>query len=148
MRFLGGEGRELQIKLLASKAPRTRNRREEILSSISKETTLEPQIWALEVLQKYLISFLYHMNVLLKLVLLLTKNFLQEHKHPVVQMIARAREINKAHTTFIDTILRHEHKGRIHADINQIRSDQGGTVTGRFSYSILIYNRSQLEIRI
>jgi DNA polymerase I-like protein with 3'-5' exonuclease and polymerase domains len=31
--------------------------------------------------------------------------------------------------------LRYEHKGRIHADINQIRSDQGGTVTGRFSYS-------------
>ena len=50
-------------------------------------------------------------------------------------MIAKAREINKAHTTFIDTILRFEHKGRIHADINPIRSDVGGTVTGRFSYS-------------
>jgi len=64
-----------------------------------------------------------------------TKNFLQEHSHPVVNKIAKAREINKAHTTFLDTILRYEHKGRIHADINQIRSDQGGTVTGRFSYS-------------
>jgi DNA polymerase I-like protein with 3'-5' exonuclease and polymerase domains len=52
-----------------------------------------------------------------------------------VQKIAKARELNKAHTTFIDTIIRHEHRGRIHADINQIRSDQGGTVTGRFSYS-------------
>ena len=28
------------------------------------------------------------------------KNFLQEHSHPVVKMIAQAREINKAHTTF------------------------------------------------
>jgi DNA polymerase I-like protein with 3'-5' exonuclease and polymerase domains len=64
-----------------------------------------------------------------------TKNFLQEHKHPIVQMIAKAREINKAHTTFIDTILKFTHKGRIHADINPIRSDQGGTVTGRFSYA-------------
>ena len=27
------------------------------------------------------------------------------------------------------------HEGRIHADINQIRSDTGGTVTGRFSMS-------------
>jgi len=27
------------------------------------------------------------------------------------------------------------HEGRIHADINQIRSDSGGTVTGRFSMS-------------
>ena len=32
-------------------------------------------------------------------------------------------------------LLNHEHLGRIHADINQIRSDDGGTVTGRFSYS-------------
>jgi DNA polymerase I-like protein with 3'-5' exonuclease and polymerase domains len=64
-----------------------------------------------------------------------TKNFLSEHKHPLVQKIAKAREINKAHTTFIDTILKHSHRGRIHADINPIRSDQGGTVTGRFSYS-------------
>jgi DNA polymerase I-like protein with 3'-5' exonuclease and polymerase domains len=49
-------------------------------------------------------------------------------------MIANAREINKAHTTFIDSILRYEHKGRIHAEINQLRSQTGGTVTGRFSY--------------
>jgi DNA polymerase I-like protein with 3'-5' exonuclease and polymerase domains len=64
-----------------------------------------------------------------------TKNFLSTHSHPVVKKIARAREINKAHTTFIDTIIRYEHKGRIHADINPIRSDGKGTVTGRFSYS-------------
>ena len=64
-----------------------------------------------------------------------TKNFLQNHPHPLVKLIAQAREINKAHTTFIDTILKHSHKGRIHAEINQLRSDNGGTVTGRFSYS-------------
>ena len=64
-----------------------------------------------------------------------TKNFLQEHKNPIVNKIAKAREINKAHSTFIDTIIKHEHKGRIHADINPIRGDSGGTVTGRFSYS-------------
>ena len=52
-----------------------------------------------------------------------------------MKLIARAREINKAHTTFIDTILKHQYKGRIHAEINQLRSDQGGTVTGRFSYA-------------
>ena len=64
-----------------------------------------------------------------------TKNFLVNHNHPVVRMIAEARKINKIRTTFIDSIIKHEHKGRIHADINQIRSDDGGTVTGRFSYS-------------
>ena len=46
----------------------------------------------------------------------------------------KAREVNKAHTTFIDSILRYEHKGRIHAEINQLRNAGGGTVTGRFSY--------------
>jgi DNA polymerase I-like protein with 3'-5' exonuclease and polymerase domains len=64
-----------------------------------------------------------------------TKNFLQNHPHPLVKRIAQAREINKAHTTFIDTIIKYSHKGRIHAEINQLRSDNGGTVTGRFSYS-------------
>jgi len=64
-----------------------------------------------------------------------TKNFLSTHPHELPKAIANAREINKAHTTFIDTIIKHEHNGRIHADINQIRSDDGGTVTGRFSYS-------------
>ena len=63
-----------------------------------------------------------------------TKNFLAEHSHPVIKCIAKAREVNKAHSTFIDSILKYEHKGRIHAEINQTRSDKGGTVTGRFSY--------------
>ena len=63
------------------------------------------------------------------------KNFLVTHKHPLAKMVVQAREFNKARTTFIDTILTHQHHGRIHADINQMRSDTGGTVTGRFSYS-------------
>ena len=63
------------------------------------------------------------------------KNFLSTHEHPLAKMVVQAREFNKARTTFIDTILTHQHHGRIHADINQMRSDTGGTVTGRFSYS-------------
>jgi DNA polymerase I-like protein with 3'-5' exonuclease and polymerase domains len=64
-----------------------------------------------------------------------TKNFLQNHPNETAKAIADARELNKAHTTFIDTITKHAVNGRIHADINQIRSDDGGTVTGRFSMS-------------
>jgi DNA polymerase I-like protein with 3'-5' exonuclease and polymerase domains len=63
-----------------------------------------------------------------------TKGFLSNHEHPMVKMIAEARKINKVRTTFIDSIIKYEHNGRIHADINQIRSDDGGTITGRFSY--------------
>ena len=64
-----------------------------------------------------------------------TKNFLQNHPHDLPKAIAEARELNKAHSTFIDSITKHAVDGRIHADINQIRSDAGGTVTGRFSMS-------------
>jgi len=63
------------------------------------------------------------------------KLFLKTHNHPLPKKIVYARELNKARTTFIDTILKHAHKGRIHAEIHSLRSDEGGTVTGRFSYS-------------
>jgi len=64
-----------------------------------------------------------------------TKQFLANHPHPVAQKIVKLREFNKANTTFIETILEHSHNGRIHCDFNPLRSDDGGTVTGRFSSS-------------
>jgi DNA polymerase I-like protein with 3'-5' exonuclease and polymerase domains len=50
-------------------------------------------------------------------------------------LIVQAREINKFHNTFLQGILKYEHKGRVHAEINQLRSDNGGTVSGRLSMS-------------
>jgi DNA polymerase I-like protein with 3'-5' exonuclease and polymerase domains len=64
-----------------------------------------------------------------------TKGFLEHHLHDLPKMIVEVREFNKARTTFIDTLIKHSHNGRIHADIHQLRSDEGGTITGRFSYS-------------
>jgi DNA polymerase I-like protein with 3'-5' exonuclease and polymerase domains len=64
-----------------------------------------------------------------------TKQYLNTHPHEVCQAIVRLREFDKADSTFIDSILRHEHKGRIHTEFHQLRSDDGGTVTGRFSSS-------------
>ena len=76
-----------------------------------------------------------------------TKNFLQNHPHELPKAIAEARELNKAHSTFIDSITKHAVDGRIHADINQIRSDAGGTVTGRFSMSVIqTYNKFLQDI--
>jgi DNA polymerase I-like protein with 3'-5' exonuclease and polymerase domains len=63
------------------------------------------------------------------------KNFLSSHDSPLAKMVVECREINKARTTFIESITKHSYRGRIHAEIHQMRSDQGGTVTGRFSYS-------------
>ena len=107
-----------------------------LLSQIKKESNIEVQIWAARSIAKVFdkLKLPYDRTVKTQAPSF-TKNFLQEHPHPVAKQTAQAREINKAHTTFIDTIIKYEHKERIHAEINQIRSDAGGTVTGRFSYN-------------
>ena len=107
-----------------------------LLLKIKKETGIEPQIWAARSIAKVFDKLgLKYERTLKTQAPSFTKNFLSTHEHPMVQCIAKAREINKSHTTFIDTIIKHEYKGRIHADINPIRGEGGGTVTGRFSYS-------------
>jgi len=107
-----------------------------LIQAVKKETGIDTQIWAARSIAQVFDKLKLEYDRTEKTSApSFTKNFLQNHPHPVVKQIAQAREINKAHTTFIDTILKHSHKGRIHADINQLRSDNGGTVTGRFSYS-------------
>jgi len=133
MRFLG-------VKVDVSKAHEVKQQlvlqEEMLLHKIKKETGQDIQIWAARSIAKVFekLNLPFDRTEKTKAPSF-TKNFLSSHEHPLVKMIAEIREINKAHTTFIDTIIRYEHLGRIHADINQIRSDNGGTVTGRFSYS-------------
>ena len=133
MRFLGVRvdtqaAYELKQQLLTEE--------KECLHKVKKETSIDVQIWAARSIEKVFqkLNLPYDLTAKTNSPSF-TKNFLQNHPHPLVKLIARAREINKSHTTFIDTILKHQHKGRIHAEINQIRSDSGGTVTGRFSYN-------------
>ena len=133
MRFLG-------VRVDAQRAHTLKqqltSQEEELLHQIKKETGVEVQLMAARSVAKVFDKLgLPYERTAKSQAPSFTKNFISNHEHPVVRMIAQAREVNKAHTTFIDTIIKHEHKGRIHADINQIRSDQGGTVTGRFSYS-------------
>ena len=133
MRFLGvrvdvESAQQLKQQLLEQE--------KELLQKIKKETQVDVQIWAARSIEKVFqkLSLPYERTEKTSSPSF-TKNFLSNHPHPLVKLITQAREINKAHTTFIDTILKHSYKGRIHAEINQLRSDNGGTVTGRFSYS-------------
>jgi DNA polymerase I-like protein with 3'-5' exonuclease and polymerase domains len=133
MRFLG-------VKVDVQRAHKLKKQltleEETLLHQIKKETGVDVQLMAARSVAKVFDKLgLTYERTAKSQAPSFTKNFISNHEHPVVRMIAKAREVNKAHTTFIDTIIKHEHKGRIHADINQIRSDQGGTVTGRFSYS-------------
>ena len=107
----------------------------QFLQKVKKDTGIDVEIWAAASIAKVFDKLKLPYDQTATGAPSFTKNFLSQHPNETAKAIAFARELNKAHTTFIDTILEHEHNGRIHADINQIRSDDGGTVTGRFSYS-------------
>ncbi len=63
-----------------------------------------------------------------------TKSFLDECPHQIGKMIIEARETNKTHSTFLQPYLNFSAKdGRIHPHVNQLRNDEGGTVSGRLS---------------
>ena len=62
-----------------------------------------------------------------------TQNWLTNCPHEIAKLIVQAREINRFHGTFLNNILKYQIKGRIHAEINQLKSDNGGTVSGRIS---------------
>ena len=133
MRFLGvrvnQEQAEIEKKTLME-------HEKKLLTEVKNETGIDVQIWAARSIAQVFdkLKLVYDRTEKTQAPSF-TKNFLTHHPNPVVKKIAKAREINKAHTTFIDTILKHTHKGRIFAEINQLRGDNGGTVTGRFSYA-------------
>jgi len=133
MRFLGVKVDVTAANQLKKELTR---KEESLLHQVKKETGVDTQIWAARSIAQVFDKLKLDYDKTEKTSApSFTKNFLQNHPHPLVKRIAQAREINKAHTTFIDTIIKYSHKGRIHAEINQLRADNGGTVTGRFSYS-------------
>ena len=114
-----------------------KKRREQILKAIESLTTVRVDIWAATSIKKLLDHLHikdYKVTPKSKMPQL-PKDYLKTHSNKCLRMIAKAREYDKAANTFIDGLLEYVHEGRIHADINQIRSDAGGTVTGRFSMS-------------
>jgi len=112
-------------------------RRDQVVQAIKNKTGIKIDLWAsasIKVLLEKLDIKDYKVTPKSKMPQL-PKDYLKTHKNKCLRMIAKAREYDKTVNTFIDGLLGYVHKGRIHADINQIRSDQGGTVTGRFSMS-------------
>ena len=114
-----------------------KKRRDQIIKAIESITTIKVDIWAAASIKKLLDHLCikdYKVTPKSKMPQL-PKDYLRKHNNKCLRAIAKAREYDKAVNTFIDGLLEYVHKGRIHADINQIRSDTGGTVTGRFSMS-------------
>ena len=114
-----------------------KKRRDQIIKAIESITTIKVDIWAAASIKKLLDHLCikdYKVTPKSKMPQL-PKDYLRKHNNKCLRMIAKAREYDKAVNTFIEGLLEYVHKDRIHADINQIRSDTGGTVTGRFSMS-------------
>jgi DNA polymerase I-like protein with 3'-5' exonuclease and polymerase domains len=63
-------------------------------------------------------------------------DWMQKSAHWLPQMIVRARQLHDLSDKFIGNyILGSVHLGKIHAEIHQLRDDDGGTRTYRFSYA-------------
>lgn len=56
-------------------------------------------------------------------------------QHEALKLVGRARKVSKARNTFIKAYGTHNHNGRIHCQWHQLRSDEGGTISGRLSCS-------------
>ena len=134
MRFKGVRIDVEAAKKLGERLKKTKNN---IVNYIKRRTGIKIEIWAASSIKKLLDKLKikdYKITPKSKLPQL-PKDYLKTHKNHFIRLIAKAREFDKAEGTFVEGLLKFVHKGRIHADINQIRGEKGGTVTGRFSMS-------------
>ena len=126
------------VRVDQDKVERTRTslikREQEVLSGIKKLVGHDVEIWAAASIAKAFEALSIQYPRTDKGAPSFTKQFLSEHTHELPQLIVQARNLNKTSGTFINTIMKHcRSDGRIHSHINQIRSDDGGTVSGRIS---------------
>jgi len=131
------KGVRIDVQKLDLLGKRLTLRRNNLLKIIKKHTKLDLQLWAATSIKELLNN-----RKITKFektpksgMPKLPKDFLKTHEDRFLRMVSKAREADKAVNTFIEGLKGYVYKGRIHADINQIRGDGGGTVTGRFSMS-------------
>ena len=106
----------------------------EVYKKIKSLTDVNVEVWAAASLAKAFDSVSLPYPKTEKGAPSFTKAFLAEQSHELPKLILRCRELNKTHGTFISTIMKYTTpQGRLHSHINQIRSDDGGTVSGRIS---------------
>jgi DNA polymerase I-like protein with 3'-5' exonuclease and polymerase domains len=112
-----------------------RQRKQELLKFVKDQTGIEVEVWAADSVKKVFDEQQIPHPTTEAGAPSFTKDFLKDHPNEIAQVINKVREADKADSTFIDSILKYEHDGRIHCEMHQLRGDDGGTVTGRFSSS-------------
>lgn len=121
------DGAEKLKKTLAEKE-------EDALKRIKDLSGVKVDIWAAASIAKAFDKMGLHYPTTEKGAPSFTKTFLSSLPHEIGQQIITAREMNKANGSFLTSLLDFSSRtGRIHGHINQSKSDDGGTVTGRLS---------------
>ena len=128
------------VRVDQDRVERTRNalvkKEKDIVKQIKQVAGKDVELWAAASIAKAFDSLSIPYPKTEKGAPSFTKSFLSDHPHELAQLIVKARNLNKTSGTFINTIMKHcRSDGRIHGHINQIRSDDGGTVSGRISMS-------------
>ena len=122
-----------QLNILEGKL---KNTFDDCMDRVKEATGIYPEIWAArsiaEVCDKLKIPYERTKKTNAPS---FTKNSLSKSTNLILKSIAKARQMDKLKNTFLKSIRNFVYKGRVHADIHQLKGDQGGTITGRLSYS-------------
>ena len=129
-------GVRVQVELAEKLKIEMMNQEKEVMLAIKKLSGLDIDIWA----ARQISTVFDKLNVEYPRTQKtgepsFTHNWLVNSKHKISKLILQARELNKFHGTFLSSIMKYQVKGRIHGEIQQLRSDGGGTVSGRLSMS-------------
>ena len=131
------KGVKIDVEKARVLGKRLEKRKDNLIKIIKARTGVEVQIWAASSLKNLLDNqeIKDYTKTPKSGMPQLPGDYLKKHKNRFLRFVAKARECDKAKNTFVEGLLGFVHNGRIHADINQIRGEHGGTVTGRFSMS-------------
>lgn len=119
---------------------KTREVRDEALAQIKQVTGINVEVWSADSIARAFDAENIPYSKTATGKPSFTKGWLKAHESPLAQMIIQAREYDKIGSTFIESYIlngaiRHGDEWRIHAMFNQLKSDDSGTVSGRFSSS-------------
>jgi len=129
-------GVRVEVELAEQLRKQMQNQEKELLLAIQKLTGLDIDIWAArQVARAFDKMKIDYPRTEKTKEPSFTQNWLVNCNHKIANLIVQAREVNKFHNTFLSSIMKYQVNGRIHAEINQLRSDLGGTVSGRLSMS-------------
>jgi DNA polymerase-1 len=143
--------RQNGIKVNVAKAKRLKKRfeaeRDAILEGIKRQVGFTPAVWKAADIAKAFdeLGLTYPTTPKTKKPSFKAE-WLNQHDDPIAKQIVAARKLDKLSNTFLQKALIEMHvDGRVYCQFHQLRSDDGGTISGRFSSSLP--NLQQIPVR-